>query len=121
MTKKEMFVALLNLNDVKANQELATMVEKELHLLERRSNATRKPTKKQIENSILSDAILSEMEEGKAYTNKEMIANLPSCANLSSQKLNALLIKMVGNGTVERKVEKRVALFIKKNEGSAIE
>lgn len=114
MTKKEMFITLLNLDAVKANADLAAMVEKELHLLERRSNATRKPTKKQLENSILCTNILEDMVVGKSYTNKEMIASLPSCANLSSQKLNALLIKMVGNGTVERTVEKRVAMFTKK-------
>lgn len=114
MTKKEMFITLLNLDAVKANADLAAMVEKELRLLERRSNVQRKPTKKQLENAVLIADILADMEVGKSYTNKEMIASLPSCASLSSQKLNALLIKMVGNGTVERTVEKRVAMFTKK-------
>lgn len=117
MTKKEMFVTLLSLDAVKTNIELTAMVEKELHLLERRSNAPKKPTKKQLANAILAEDILSDMVPGQSYSNKEMIASLPSCASLSSQKLNAILIKLVSDGRVIRTVEKRVALFTKAEKG----
>lgn len=112
MTKKEMFVALSQLNEVRANTELLERVEHELALLEnRKANVNRKPTKKQLENNALMNAIVAEMEPGVAYTNREMLQSLACCGNMSSQKLNALLSQLVASNRVERKVEKRVARF----------
>ena len=119
MTKKEMFIALSQLNEVRANSELLERVEHELALLEnRKANVNRKPTKKQLENNALMNAIVNEMEQGVAYTNREMIQSLRCCGDMSSQKLNALLSQLVASNRVERKVEKRVARFtVVENEG----
>lgn len=119
MTKKEMFIALSQLAEVRANTELLERVEHELALLEnRKANVNRKPTKKQLENNALMNAIVSEMEPGVAYTNREMLQSLASCGNMSSQKLNALLSQLMASNRVERKVEKRIARFtVVKNEG----
>lgn len=112
MTKKEMYIALSQLNEVRANAELLERVEHELALLEnRKASVKRKPSKKQLENAELMNAIVSEMEPGVAYTNREMLQSLAVCGNMSSQKLNALLSQLVANNRVERKVEKRVARF----------
>lgn len=120
MTKKEMFVALSQLSEVRANAELLERVEHELALLEnRKASVNRKPTKKQLENNALMNVIVSEMEPGVAYTNREMLQSLACCSNMSSQKLNALLSQLVANNRVERKVEKRVARFtVVENEGA---
>ena len=96
MTKKEMFVALSQLNEVRANTELLERVEHELALLENRKASVK---------------LVSEMEPGVAYTNREMLQSLACCGNMSSQKLNALLSQLVAANRVERKVEKRVARF----------
>lgn len=119
MTKKEMFVALSQLNEVRVNAELLERVEHEIALLEnRKASVKRKPSKKQLENAELMNAIVSEMEPGVAYTNREMLQSLACCGNMSSQKLNALLSQLVANNRVERKVEKRVARFtVVDNEG----
>lgn len=120
MTKKEMFVALSQLSEVRANTELLERVEHELALLEnRKASVKRKPSKKQLENAELMNAIVSEMEPGVSYTNREMLQSLACCGNMSSQKLNALLSQLVANNRVERKVEKRVARFsVVENEGA---
>lgn len=113
MTKKEYFEELLVIPEVAENEELVAFIEKEIALLEKRSNSPKKPTKKQLENEKLIEAILNEMEEGKEYTNKSMIENLKACENMSSQKLNALLVKMQNSEKVTRVVKKRVAYFVK--------
>lgn len=120
MTKKEMFVALSQLSEVRANAELLERVEHELALLEnRKASVKRKPSKKQLENNALMNAIVSEMEPGVAYTNREMLQSLACCGNMSSQKLNALLSQLIANNRVERKVEKRVVRFsVVENEGA---
>lgn len=118
MTKKEMFITLLNLDAVKDNAELVMALNHELALLERRYNAPKKPSKKQLENIEILERILAEMEPQKAYTNKEMLEQLNACAGLSSQKLNALLTKGLKAGKIERSVEKRIAYFSKKEQGA---
>lgn len=113
MTKREYFEELLVIPEVAENEELVAFIEKEIALLEKRSKSPKKPTKKQLENEKLIEAILNEMEEGKEYTNKGMIENLKACENMSSQKLNALLVKMQNSEKITRVVKKRVAYFVK--------
>ena len=51
------------------------------------------------------------MGEEKEYTNKEMLESFESCDGLSSQKLNAILSKMLKDGRIFRRVVKRVTYF----------
>lgn len=113
MTKRDYFNELLTIPEVAENIDLVDFIEKEIANLDKRSNSPKKPTKKQLENEKLIEAILNEMEEGKEYTNKSMIENLKACKNISSQKLNALLVKMQNSEKVTRVVKKRVAYFVK--------
>lgn len=112
-TKKEYFNELLCIPQVAENEELVQFINKEIDLLERRSKSPKKPSKKQIENEKLGFEILEEMEESKEYTNKGMIEELETCKNLSSQKLNAILLKLIANDKITRVVRKRVAYFVK--------
>ena len=114
MTKKEMYIELLNLKAVNENAELVTALNHELELLQRRANVPKKPNKKQQANAKLLAGILAEMAIDKPYTNSEMLKELDACAGLSSQKLNALLSRGVKENKIVRTVEKRVAYFTKK-------
>ena len=114
MTKKEMYIELLNLKVVNENAELVAALNHELELLQRRANVPKKPNKKQQANAELLAGILSEMAIDKPYTNNEMLKELGACAGLSSQKLNALLSRGVKENKIVRTVEKRVAYFTKK-------
>lgn len=114
MTKKEMYIELLNLKAVNENAELVVALNHELELLQRRANVPKKPNKKQQANAELLAGILSEMAIDKPYTNSEMLKELGACAGLSSQKLNALLSRGVKENKIVRTVEKRVAYFTKK-------
>lgn len=111
MTKREYFEELLVIPEVAENEELVAFIEKEIALLEKRSNSPKKPTKKQIENAELVESIYESMEVGKQYTCGAMLEEFPCCEGLSSQKVNAMLKKLVDSGRVEREVVKRVTYF----------
>jgi DNA-binding HxlR family transcriptional regulator len=51
------------------------------------------------------------MEPDRLYMVSEMMKVLPSCAELSNQKLSALLRQMVTEGTIVRTEDKRKAYF----------
>lgn len=113
MTKKDYFNELLNIPEVANNEELKAFVEHELELLNNRKRSPKKPSAKQKENEKLIEEIYEQMEEEKAYTNGEMLRELPACAGISGQKLNSLLTKMQASNKVIREERKRVAYFLK--------
>ena len=117
MTKKDYFNALLNIKEVGTNEKLVTFIEHELELLERKSNSAKngekKPTAKQSENEALKDAIYNNMEENRLYSITEMQKEFAECAELSNQKMSALLRLMIEEKRVERIVDKRKTYFSK--------
>ena len=115
MTKKDRFNQLLEIPAVQANAELVAFIEHELELLSRKSssNAEKKPTVKQAENEALKDAIYNNMEENRLYSITEMQKEFAECAELSNQKMSALLRLMIEEKRVERIVDKRKTYFSK--------
>ena len=115
MTKKDRFNQLLEIPAVQANAELVAFIEHELELLSRKSssNGEKKPTAKQAENEALKDAIYNNMEENRLYSITEMQKEFAECAELSNQKMSALLRLMIEEKRVERIVDKRKTYFSK--------
>ena len=115
MTKKDRFNQLLEIPAVQANAELVAFIEHELELLSRKSssNGEKKPTAKQAENETLKDAIYNSMEENRLYSITEMQKEFAECAELSNQKMSALLRLMIEEKRVERIVDKRKTYFSK--------
>lgn len=115
MTKKDRFNQLLEIPAVQANAELVAFIEHELELLSRKSssNGEKKPTVKQAENEALKDAIYNNMEENRLYSITEMQKEFAECAELSNQKMSALLRLMIEEKRVERIVDKRKTYFSK--------
>lgn len=111
MTKRDYFNELLTIPVVAESIDLVDFIEKEIANLDKRKSTSRKPTKKQIENAELVESIYESMEVGKQYTCGAMLEEFPCCEGLSSQKVNAMLKKLVDSGRVEREVVKRVTYF----------
>lgn len=115
MTKKDRFNQLLEIPAVQADAELVAFIEHELELLSKKSssNGEKKPTAKQVENEALKDAIYNHMEENRLYSITEMQKEFAECAELSNQKMSALLRLMIEEKRVERITDKRKIYFSK--------
>lgn len=111
MTKREMF------EQIKANYELTAeevaFIDHELELLAKKNSAEKKPTAVQVANEGIKDAIVEGMEVGKKYTITDLMKSVPACADLSNQRVSALVRQLVTDGVVVRTEEKRKAYFHK--------
>jgi len=76
-------------------------------LQKRNSAKSGKPTKKQVENGEVKDAILSKLSS----TEGKRCGDIATEVGISGQKCSALLSQMVKTGEVVKTEEKRVALF----------
>ena len=113
LTKRDHFNALLNLTEVKSNPTLVDFIEHELELLAKKNSAEKKPTAVQVVNGGIKDAIYDAMQENRLYTITEIIKEVAECAELSNQRVSALIRQMRDDGKVERIEEKRKAYFRK--------
>jgi polyhydroxyalkanoate synthesis regulator phasin len=102
---------------VLANAELPTEVAEKLEKMReqfvKKNSADRKPTANQVENADFKVAILDGMEVGKAYTITDLMKSVPAIADLSNQRVSALVRQLVESGKVIRTEEKRKAYFSK--------
>ena len=112
MTKMQKFEMLANLAEVQANPVLAEFIEHEMELLAKKNSSEKKPTAQQKANANLCDVIVSNMEVGKLYTITDLQKTIPECAELTNQRISALLRGMFGS-RIERVEEKRKAYFRK--------
>lgn len=110
MTKAQMFA------QIKANYNLTdeenAFIDHELELLAKKNSAEKKPTAQQTANKAICDAIVNGMEDGKLYTITDLIKTIPECADLTNQRVSALVRSMI-DVKVERVEEKRKAYFRK--------
>ena len=111
MTKREMF------EQIKANYDLTAeeikFIDHELDLLAKKNNGEKKPTATQTANVGIKSAILAGMEVGKKYTITDLMKSIPEIAELSNQRVSALVRQLIDSGEVERTEEKRKAYFSK--------
>ena len=111
MTKREMF------EQIKANYALTEaevkFIDHELELLAKKNSADKKPTKAQVENEGIKAEILEGMEVGKLYTITDLIKSIPAIAELSNQRVSALVRQLVEDKVVVRTEDKRKAYFSK--------
>ena len=112
LTKRDHFTALLNLSEVKANPTLVDFIEHELELLAKKNSAEKKPTAVQVANDGIKDAIYDGMQENRLYTITELIKEIPECAELTNQRVSALIRQMMPE-RIERVEDKRKAYFRK--------
>ena len=116
MTKKEMFAEIKKV--VADNQEMVDFIDNEIALLEKRSSASRKPTKNQLENvQFKADIVDMLMVADAPMSIKEIVATVPSLEGLTNQRISRLLSDLRKDGKVSRTYIKKVAHFSYGKEG----
>ena len=114
MTKKEMFTLIANLNA--DNKAIVDFCNHEIELLDnKKSNGNKKANEKVAkETEIVYNALVS---IGRAVSASELIAetDLSELANesgvVSTQKVSAMLKKLVESGKVEKYTDKKKTYF----------
>lgn len=107
MTKVEMFNAIKAV--VADNEEFVAFIDHEIELLNRKSS-NKKATKTQVENEGFKDIILSVLsDEGATVT--EIQGKDETLANLTNQRVSALLRQLVNGGKAIKVVEGKKSLF----------
>lgn len=108
MTKADYF------KQISANYPLTedeqAFIAHELELLAKKNSAEKKPTAQQTANAGVADAIIAYMVPGTLYTITDLIKQVPECADLTNQRVSAIVRGMIGT-KVERVEEKRKAYF----------
>lgn len=91
--------------------ELVEKIENELVLLSKKNSAEKKPTAQQTANEGIKSAIVDGMAVNRAYTITDIIKEIPQCAELTNQRVSALMRQLVESGAVVRTEDKRKAYF----------
>ena len=111
MTKADYF------KQIKQNYPLTEdevkFIDHEIDLLAKKNSAEKKPTAQQVANDGIKSAIIEGMESAKAYTITDIIKSVPACADLTNQRVSALMRQLVESGAVVRTEDKRKAYFTK--------
>ena len=112
ITKREKFEMLLAMESVKSNEMLVEFINHEIDLLAKKNSSEKKPTAQQTANAEIQKAILEGMEVGKRYTITDLIKEIPECAELTNQRVSALVRQLMPT-YIERVEEKKKAYFVK--------
>ena len=111
ITKRERFESLLNMTEVQADPGMVEFINHELELLARKNSSEKKPTAQQVANEAIKQAIVDGMERDHLYTITEIQKNIPECAELSNQKITALVRQLKEDGLVVKTEDKRKSYF----------
>ena len=111
ITKRDRFNALLSIPAVQADPDMVAFINHELELLAKKNSADKKPTAQQTANEAIKSAIVEAMEPNHLYTVTEIQKSVAECAELSNQRVSALLRQLKDDGVVVRTEDKRKAFF----------
>lgn len=113
MTKRDYFNILRASYPATAENydEVICFIDHELELLEKKNSTEKKPTAVQVANEGIKSAILEGMEPNRLYTITELIKEIPECADMTNQRVSALIRQLKDDKKVERVEEKRKAYF----------
>jgi hypothetical protein len=92
---------------------LIEFIDGRLAQLDKKNNAERKPTAKQVENAGFKQDILDWMESGTVYACADVVKGVPSisAAGLSPNRVTAMLTQLVNDGKVIRETENRKSVY----------
>ena len=113
ITKRERFQSLLSLSQVQADPGMVEFIEHELELLAKKNSSEKKPTAQQTANEGIKSAILAGMEDNHFYTITDLQKAVPELADLSNQKVSALVRQLKDAGMVVKTEDKRKSYFSK--------
>ena len=118
-TKRNALNALLSLSEVRADERLVAYCENELRLLDKKNvsaSGEKKLTEKQVQNNGFKASIVEYLTAvapehksiSEIWTN---VSELSECAEMTGQRISALLTQLIKSGEVVRVEEKRKAYF----------
>lgn len=90
---------------------LVEFIDHEVELLSKKNSAEKKPTAQQVANAGIATAIVEGMEPNRLYTITEIIKEIPECADMTNQRVSALIRQLVDADKVKRTEDKRKAYF----------
>ena len=109
MTNKEKF---LKVRACLTDTDLIAFIDERIAILDRKAeaskNATRKPSKTQVENETLKTDILGFVSNANG---RMTIADVKNAFDLSSQKVTPLMNALVDENKLTKVVEKRVSYY----------
>lgn len=112
ITKAQMFGMIKAVAGVASNPDMVAFIDHEIELLSKRNSKAKKPTKKQTENIGIMDMIFDVLSASDIALSIADIRNTNSeLEALSSQKVSALLKKMVDDGRIVKEYDKKVPMF----------
>ena len=111
LIKKDYFNMLREIVVSMERKDLVDFIDNEIELLNKKSSRTTL-TQTQKENETLKEKIVSTLTElGKYATITEIQQTNPELADLSNQKMSALLKQLVDTKIVDKVIEKKKAYF----------
>jgi predicted transcriptional regulator len=119
MTKREYFATIRSYIESSADSKIGSVpvdevlgfIDHELELLAKKNASDRKPTAQQTANESIKTAILDGMTPNRMYTITEIQKEIPGCADLSNQKISALIRQLKDAGLVVKTEDKRKSYF----------
>jgi predicted transcriptional regulator len=110
ITKREMFTMMMEKYNF--TEEERAFIEHEIELLDKKKSGERKPTATQIANETLKEIIMEVLNSTEEMlTVTDIIKSHADLAELSNQKVSALMTQLKDAGRVEKVVEKRKSYF----------
>ena len=111
VTKKERFMELLNIREVAENAEMVEFINHELELLNKKSTKSGMTANQKV-NEGLKEVIAEHLKlAGRAMTITELQSEIEEIAELSNQKVSALLTQLVNDKIVTRTKDKKITTF----------
>ena len=92
-------------------EDMTAFLGHELELLAKKNSAEKKPTAQQTANEGVKTAILDGLEVGEKYTITDIIKTVPECADMTNQKVSALVRQLVDADLMVKTVDKRKSYF----------
>jgi hypothetical protein len=124
VTKRERFAQLMeivNASQVENSAELVSFIKHEVELLNKKNSRSGKPTKTQLANEAIKAQIVSVLERVERPMTVTQLLAESELADLSNQKVSALLTQLRESKTVVRTVEKKVAYYSLADEVDEVE
>ena len=112
LTKREKFEMVLAVPAIAENEVLREFIQHEMDLLVKKNSGEKKPTATQVVNEGIKSAILEFVTKNeKFFTITDFIKQVPECADMSNQRVNALVRQLLKEKKVDRTEIKGRAYF----------
>ena len=113
ITKAQKFAMLKAIPAVAENAMLVEFIDHEIDLLSKKNAGEKKLTPQQVANEAFKQAILDVMtaDPKRLFTITEIVKEVPACADLTNQRVAALVRQLIETKAVVRIEDKRKAFF----------